>query len=128
MSPRPTAGMYDDVMRHDRWWHRAGWVALGIGAVSVCLAVVFSDPRSAGEIGHNLLVAISAPFNPAWARVRSTGPVRRAALLVLFVALPVLLAPAHVARPGRSARALTALGIFLWGLSGFLMLSLRYVD
>jgi hypothetical protein len=80
-------------------------------------AIVFGEPRTLPAIAHAFAVFATGPINSAWLRVTSTGPLRRAVLLLLFVALPIVLFPAYLVRGTKRALALTILGALLWLVS-----------
>jgi hypothetical protein len=105
-----------------------GITVLLLSFPAAIVALLFSDPWTFTNIQGAFLVIVTAPFQSAWLQVRSTGPLRRAMLLLLFVALPVLLLPAYAARPKTGTGLLTVVGAVLWIVSGFLMLALREAD
>ncbi len=114
---------------HDKQWtKRVLTPALLLVIPAALVALVFSDPRTLSNIQRDFFVVLTGPLQFAWLHVRSTGPVRRSILLILFVVLPVLLLPAYVVTPKKRTCALTIVGVVLWVMSGFLMLALRYVD
>lgn len=102
----------------------AAWIVLG----AAVLAGLFAEPRTLAEIGAGFLVVVAGPLNQGWTLVRSTGPVRRTALLLGFVVLPIVAVALGTAGAGRWSRPLRVVGVVAWWLSGLLMLSLRYVD
>ncbi|MEQ1908340.1 MAG: hypothetical protein ABMA15_05930 [Vicinamibacterales bacterium] len=107
---------------------RAGTTAAGIMVLAAIVALVFAEPSTPRHIGYEFLVVATGPLQFQWAQVRSTGPVRRTIVLLLFVAMPIVLVPAYSLRPRKTTRALTAVGVLLWTISGFLMMALHYVD
>ena len=113
---------------HSGWVRRIRVPLLSLAIGAAVLALVFSEPRTFSNILDGFFMVLAAPFQSAWLRVRSTGPVRRTMLLVAFVALPVILLPMYAIRAKKSTWILTAVGVLLWLTSGFLMLALRADD
>jgi hypothetical protein len=106
-------------------------LALPVGLImlpGLIIAFLFSEPRTFSNITEAFLLILTAPWQDAWFLVRSTGPFRRALLLLLFVALPVLFLPVYTVRPSKVTGIVTAIGAVLWVVSGLFMLVLRYID
>lgn len=110
------------------WVKRVAVPGLLVVLPAAAIAFAVADPLTLTGVLQDFGVAATAPFQRAWLLVRSTGQVRRGAILLLFVVLPVVLLPAYALRPRTGTALLTVLGAVLWLMSGMLMIALRYVD
>ncbi len=115
-------------MRTVSWVQRVGVPIALVVVPAAVLALVAADPMTPTGVVQNFGIVATAPLQPAWLLVRSTGQVRRIALLVAFVIFPVLLLPAYTVKPRTATALLTALGAVLWLVSGMLMVALRSVN